>query len=268
MYNKLFTKILDSSIWLESSPTRIVWVTFIAAMDEHGFAQFASVANVAHRANVPLDEATKAILTLENPDENSSNPANEGRRIERVPGGWIVINAGEHRKMITRAIIQEQTRERVKRFRARKRNSNAEVTPSVAVSETETKAATTTTLAQKAAPVDGEFSEIWKLYPKRSGGNSRSDALRVFSARVREGVPAETLRAGTERYAAYCRAVGKEGTDKVMQACRFYGPGRHWEEDWTVSAQRIGGKPSAGRAEQNVENLQGWLAGKGETNGE
>ena len=43
MYNKLFTKILDSSIWLESDGTRIVWMTLLAAMDQDGFAQFASV---------------------------------------------------------------------------------------------------------------------------------------------------------------------------------------------------------------------------------
>ena len=54
MYNKLFTKILDSSIWLEPSGTRIIWLTMIAAMDENGFVQFASVANLAHRARIEL----------------------------------------------------------------------------------------------------------------------------------------------------------------------------------------------------------------------
>lgn len=145
MYNKLFTKILDSSIWLESMPTRIVWLTFIAAMDEHGFCQFASIANVAHRARVSLPEAEEAIGCLEGADANSSDPDNEGRRLERVPGGWMVLNSEKHRHMVTRAIIQEQTRERVKRHREKvKRNSNAPVTPSEAVAEADTASEATT----------------------------------------------------------------------------------------------------------------------------
>jgi hypothetical protein len=136
MYNKLFTKILDSSIWLQPTPTRIVWLTFIAAMDEHGFAQFASIANVARRAIVSVEEAEAAITHLEGPDPDSSDQDNEGRRLERVPGGWVVINAGKHRDMVTRAIIQEQTRLRVRRYRdKKKRTCNEEVTPSVSESE-------------------------------------------------------------------------------------------------------------------------------------
>ena len=93
MYNKLFTKILDSSIWMESAPTRIVWLTLIAAMDETGFVQFASIGNLAHRALVSREDAEAAVKTLESPDPDSSDPDNEGRRIQKVPGGWMVLNA-------------------------------------------------------------------------------------------------------------------------------------------------------------------------------
>ena len=136
MYNKLFTKILDSSIWLEPTPTRIVWLTFIAVMDQEGFARFASVANVAHRARVTLEEAQEAVHCLESPDPNSSNPAHGGRRLERVPGGWMVLNADDHRSLVTAAVVREQTRTRVQRHRELKRMCNAAVTPS----ETETEA--------------------------------------------------------------------------------------------------------------------------------
>lgn len=129
MYNKLFTKILDSSIWMESLPTRIVWLTLLAAMDEHGYAHFASVANLAHRARVTVDEAKAAIDRLEGPDAESADPDHEGRRIERVPGGWMVLNAPKYRELATRLAIQEQTRERVRKHRE-KRTGNASVTPS------------------------------------------------------------------------------------------------------------------------------------------
>jgi hypothetical protein len=121
MYNKIFTKILDSSVWLESTPTRIVWITLLAAMDEVGFCPFAAVGNVASRARVTDEEARDAIATLESPDTAAPHQEHEGRRIERVPGGWIVINAKKYRDIVTRAQAQETTRQRVSRFREKKR---------------------------------------------------------------------------------------------------------------------------------------------------
>lgn len=140
MYNKIFTKILDSSIWLETDATRLVWITMLAAMDEDGFCQFASVANLARRAVVDLDKAEEAVRVLESPDKNSADPDNEGRRIERVPGGWMVLNAGKYRELVTRIISREQTRVRVARHRMRNApvtHSNKKVTPSEALSESE-----------------------------------------------------------------------------------------------------------------------------------
>jgi hypothetical protein len=169
VYNKLFTKILDSSIWLESCQTRIVWMTMIAVMDETGHCQFAGVGNVAHRARVTLEEAQEALTCLEGADPDSSDPDHGGRRIERVPGGWIVLNAEKHRSLVTRAVKQEQTRERVRRWRQRQKDGgctvavetegtaevidtrvevacnaecNAHVTPSEAVTEAVTESAT------------------------------------------------------------------------------------------------------------------------------
>ena len=61
MYNKLFTKILDSSIWLAPDTQRLVWITLVAAMDEEGIASFACVENLASRARVSVEDTAKAI---------------------------------------------------------------------------------------------------------------------------------------------------------------------------------------------------------------
>jgi hypothetical protein len=119
VYNKLFAKIVDSTVWLQPTPTRIVWVTFLAVMDEDGFVALASIPNVARRAAVTLDEAAAAIASLEGPDPDSSDPAHEGRRIERVPGGWMVLNAEKYGDIVTRTVARERTRERVRRHRAK-----------------------------------------------------------------------------------------------------------------------------------------------------
>lgn len=119
MFNKLFGKILDSSIWLEPTSTRIVWITMLAAMDQDGYAHFSAIENLANRARVANEEARIAVECFLAPDPNSSNPKNEGRRIERVPGGFMVLNAEEHRNLMNQAIQREKTRERVARFRAK-----------------------------------------------------------------------------------------------------------------------------------------------------
>ena len=143
MYNKLFTKILDSTIWLEPDSTRLVWITFLAVMDEDGFVALSSVGNVAARARVSPEDAERAVRALESPDSIDSAQEHEGKRIERVPYGWMVLNAGKYRELIRRETAKEQTRARVARHRERHRNAgvtqaNEKLTTSVAVAVSET----------------------------------------------------------------------------------------------------------------------------------
>lgn len=168
MYNKLFTKILDSSIWLEDNPTRLIWITMIAAMDETGFVQFASIKNLAHRAIVSEDEAIKAVAKLEGQDPDSSDPENEGRRLEKVPGGWIVLNAEKYRAIVTREASKELNRIRVARHREKLKNvmkcndkvmdSNHRVMESEAYTEAYTEEKNTHTSNS------AEVNEVFSLY--------------------------------------------------------------------------------------------------------
>ncbi len=141
MYNKIFTKILDSSVWMESDATRIVWITFLAAMDEEGFVQFASTKNVAHRACVSIEDAQQAVARLEAPDHDSGDPDNDGRRVEKVDGGWVVLNSEKYRSVATREHQKALNRERVRRHRAKGEcnapvmEGNESVTPSEAEAE-------------------------------------------------------------------------------------------------------------------------------------
>lgn len=181
MYNKLFTKILDSSIWLESTPTRIVWLTMIAVMDQDGFAQFAAAKNVAHRARVTPAEAEEALHILENPDPDSSNPDNEGRRIERVPGGWLVLNADKHRQLVTTLVNREQNKIRVQRHRDKKRGAITLALPTITSNGSEAEAE-----AEAHSETESELSVSKnKLDPKTepvttkhsSGGNGSPAAI-------------------------------------------------------------------------------------------
>jgi hypothetical protein len=109
-------------------------------MDEDGFVALSSVGNVAARARVSLEAAEAAIRALETPDTVDPGQEHDGRRIERVPSGWMVLNSAKYRDIIKRASARESTRLRVARFRARNADvtvSNEKVTSSVSVSVSE-----------------------------------------------------------------------------------------------------------------------------------
>lgn len=91
-----------------------------------------------------------------------------------------------------------------------------------------------------------DFGAAWAIYPKRGGTNSRADAERQYAARRREGVTQQELQEGTARYAAFCEATGKTGTEYVMQAVRFFGRGHHYAEAWDAPATPLRGtRPTA-----------------------
>jgi hypothetical protein len=101
-------------------------------------------------------------------------------------------------------------------------------------STTEGKGKEKTICAVQHDAVSDGFAECWKAYPKREGGNSKAAAEKAYRARVKQGANPADLLAGTERYAAFVRAKGQEGTAYVKQASTFFGTGEHWIEPWDV----------------------------------
>lgn len=128
MYVKLFSSILDSSIWSEDQPTRLVWITMLAMADEAGIVH-AAVPGLSRRAGVSLLEARKALAILSEPDSESRSPEQEGRRIEKVPGGWHLLNYEKYREIRTNE--QVQAARRMRRMRERQRQAQNTVTGDV-----------------------------------------------------------------------------------------------------------------------------------------
>lgn len=122
MYNKLFTKILDSSIWLAPDPHRLVWVTLIAAMDRDGVAEFACVENLAARARVSVDDTRAAIAAFESPDPFDNTQEFEGRRIEKIRGGWLVLNAEKYHHLGSKDVANQKSADRQRRYRERQKS--------------------------------------------------------------------------------------------------------------------------------------------------
>ena len=83
-------------------------------------------------------------------------------------------------------------------------------------------ASTATATAPPAkAGIPDEFEAFWREYPQRAGGNPKNQALKSWNARLKEGHSADELLAGTRRYAAFCAATDKTGTEYVKQASTF-----------------------------------------------
>ena len=259
MYNKLFGKILNSSIWLAPDGERLVWITLLAAMDQDCIAHFASVGNLAHAARVEPEVARAAVASFEGPDPESGDPENEGRRIERVPGGWYILNGPKYKAIATAEHARAQGRERIKAWRERNarvtlaydsvRNDNVLVTPSETETETEAGSKNTRAVAKATRPpLPPEWTECRATYPKRDGNQPWTRAEHAVRARLAEGELWTTIVEGTARYAAYCRGKGIVGTPYVMQAATFYGKDRAYQQPWEAS--QAAGKWERETAEQ------------------
>jgi hypothetical protein len=125
-YTKLFSSIVGSTIWSEDDHTRLVWITMLALANWHGEVE-ASVPGLAKLASVPLESVEQALRKLSQPDPYSRTKDHDGRRIEEIDGGWLILNHAKYRERASREDKREQGRVRQARFKQR-RSANAQVT--------------------------------------------------------------------------------------------------------------------------------------------
>jgi hypothetical protein len=124
-YSKLVPEIVDSSIWNESSDTRVVWITMIAVKDENGFVH-GDVKSLSRRANVSVEACAAALTCFLNPDPESSTSANEGRRITPGIRGWTVLNHEKYREIGMSEANKEYWREKKRLERSKSLSGNVQ----------------------------------------------------------------------------------------------------------------------------------------------
>lgn len=93
----LFQNIRNSSLWALDSDIRIVWFTLLTMADPEGYVG-AAIPGLAVAANVPVEKVRQAIALFEAPDPDSRSTEHEGRRIEKVPRGWLILTYADHQK--------------------------------------------------------------------------------------------------------------------------------------------------------------------------
>ncbi len=90
-----------------------------------------------------------------------------------------------------------------------------------------------------------EFELAWKKYPARPGSNPKRKAYQAWTARKRDGVDPAAMLRGVIRYGKYLTATGRQNTEFVMQAARFFGPGLEFENDWNPPPPGMNGQPGS-----------------------
>ncbi len=125
-FTKLYSGILDSTLWCEPDRTRLMWICMLAMADQYGRVM-GSVPGLANRARVPLDDARAAIRAFLDPDPDSRTKDFEGRRIEEIDGGWRLLNHAKYRELRAEDDRREQNRLAQARARDRKRDESAKV---------------------------------------------------------------------------------------------------------------------------------------------
>lgn len=227
---KLYGTILDSSIWGEPHATVRLWITMLAMADQNG-AVNASVGGLARRANLTREECDAALTTLLSPDPDSKSPEHEGRRIEAIEGGWLVLNHRAYRDL--RTDKQIEVAERQRRFRERHANDAALlVTDVTREAEAYTEAEEETTKAPFEYPA--EFDLLWKAYPRKAGSNKKQ-TYRLYEGHLKSGIDFDTMHSGTLRYTAYATARAWIGTEFIKAAQVFFGRDQHFLLEWECS---------------------------------
>jgi len=122
-YTKLFHRILSSSIWDEDDKTRLVWITMLALTDESGCV-VCTVSKLARDARVELDACQAALDKFLASDSASLTSQNEGRRIEKIEGGWRLLNHGKYKEMMSKESRRQYFREKRREYRQRERELN------------------------------------------------------------------------------------------------------------------------------------------------
>jgi hypothetical protein len=249
-YTKLFSSILESTVWLESPPIKVVWIAMLAMADRDGIVE-ASVPGLAKRAGVERGYCEQALAIFLAPDPDSRTPDFEGRRIEPVPGGWRLLNYEVHRQRASKEEAKEKAAARQRRHRER----NKALRGVTAVTNV-TNNAIAPSPPPSSPPLEEERTPLTPTIERRSPIQSRRRKDAAWEG-PRLYVPQRchndfvALRQGAEsELLAWYRAVSDEWTDGARQheepgADMFTFWKARYAEKWPTAAPVKGRPPWA-----------------------
>lgn len=136
-YTKMFSSIITSTIWQESLATKVMWITMLAMANKNSVVE-GSIPGIAHLAGVSLEEANVALEKFMAPDEYSRSSEHEGRRVEKVDGGWKILNRDKYRAKLSEEERKEYRADWMKKKRAAVHCESTDVHDSSRVNDVDT----------------------------------------------------------------------------------------------------------------------------------
>lgn len=125
-YTKLFASLLSSTLWVqESKETKLVWITMLAMKNGRQVVE-SSIPGLAKAAGVTIGECEDALVRLRSPDAYSRTKDHEGRRIEDVDGGWVILNGEKYRDKLSLEERKEYKRTKEAEYRKRRKHLNGQ----------------------------------------------------------------------------------------------------------------------------------------------
>lgn len=137
-YSKLDCGIIDSSLWEMPHEYLRVWIAMLAKTDATGYVRVAAPA-MARLCHLTREEFDRIIDAYCSPDPESRTADHEGRRLERVEGGWQILNYTKYREGLKQP---DSSAGRMRKLREKKKCDGSTVTVTVgdAYAEAEAKA--------------------------------------------------------------------------------------------------------------------------------
>ena len=197
-YTKLHGSIIHSTVWREAHYIRIVWVTMLAMANKDGVVE-AAVPGLADVSRVTLSECVESLEKFMSPDRYSRTTDHEGRRIEKVDGGWRLLNYEKHREKLSVEDIRAKNRERQKRWRERQKalqegENNAPVTLCDADNDIQRQRQRKKETSEKAECVWKHHLSWWQKVKGKGPAPKRSDKrLAMIKARLEDGFEVDQL---------------------------------------------------------------------------
>jgi len=204
-YSKLDCGIIDSSLWEMPHEYLRVWIAMLAKTDANGYVRVAAPA-MARLCHLTREEFDRIIDVYCAPDPESRTADNEGRRLEKVEGGWLILNYLKYREGLKQPDLST---DRVRRYRGKQKECNGSTVSETdeticnAYAEAEAKAEAKADPKAKASkkkntplPPEGDesddehygpdvpieviwkaaFEKFWNIYPKKRGKDPANKA--------------------------------------------------------------------------------------------
>ena len=220
-FTKLVPEIVASSIWKESSDTRVVWITMIAMKDKDGFVR-GDASAISRFANVSAKATAKALEIFQRPDPSSESTVDEGRRVRLVPGGWYIINHSKYRN----GDRTEYMREYMRNYR--ETLSDVQRVNCVNANAMLTSASVSASVSGKKKEYPEDFVAFWSAYPLKVG---KFKALKAWNSHK---PPLDQCLKTIEAWMAHWKQQGRAYTP---HAASWLNAGR-WEDEAPAAPRR------------------------------